>query len=193
MNIKTEPTSLEDISIFINLFKKKFNGFKSRAPIFFTFIISPLKVFIQIEGQTNYIEFNIDYNKSVGETISEIKNYLRIHEYPLISNIEIKNVEPEIHDINAKIKNEGISFNQAFILLSKIKINTEYIIDKIDIAKNKVVLIEKDNFDNSSIYQVKIPVLILLKRMRMQTITNAYFEFMKYAKQVNKEEIKNEI
>jgi hypothetical protein len=179
-----KPVSLEDMEIFIELFKKKFNSFKKRAPIFFTFQVSALKIYIQIEDQLEILEFDIDYSSSVEREISKIKQYLRVYEYPNFSCSKIIKIEPDIHKINNMTKEKGISFNRAFNILSKKEVKIDYTIDKIDIAKNKMIVIEKSDLEDIGFYQMDLPVLIFLRRLKALSEIEKYDEFIKHSKKI---------
>lgn len=184
-----QSPSLDDIREYVNLFKKKFQGFKSRAPIFFTFQVSPLSVFIQVEGSVEITEFKINYDQPVEDLIYEIRAFLRDHEYPKLQKTEIKFVEPDISDINRLTIKKDITFDEAFKELSSKKKKTNYIIDKIDITKNKAVLLEVGKENSSLLYQVDMPILVLLRRIkRLENEREAYEEFMRHAKKILKKD-----
>lgn len=177
-NLK-EPLSLKEMEEFLEVFKKKFSSFQKRAPIFFTFQVSPLTIFLQIEGDLTIIEFKIDYSNTVEGEIARIKNFLRDNKYPILTKKEVQKVTPDIHEINDLTKSKNISFNDAFNQLSRKEVVQNFILDKIDIFKNRAILIEQDNYGKKYFFQVNMPILILLKDLKTLSKEDKYKVFIR--------------
>lgn len=164
-DVLQKSPSMEEISNYIAKFRKKFQGFKSRSPVFFTFQVTPLKVFIQIDNDLEVKEFSIDFSIPVEEFIHSIHMYLQDYHYPRIEKTEIIFKEPDIADINNLIVKDDITFEEAFRRLSSKKKRIGLLIDKIDLEKNKLVVVDTRS-KKTELYQVDMPVLFFIKDLR---------------------------
>lgn len=175
-----------EIEEYIKKFKKKFQGFRTRTPIYFTFQVTPLKIFIQFEDENEIKEFPINFDLTVEEMIHEIREYFRDNKYPRIVHKQRVKVEPSASDINNLMNKEGLSFEEAFaVLCSKTK-RESFIVDKVDIAKNRLILCDQKGI--TYLYQVDMPVLIFIKNIKSLEENSRWKEFEKHCEKVIKKQ-----
>ncbi len=167
---------------YLSTFKKKFKSFQSRAPVYFTFQTDQLNVYIQEINSTEILTFPIDYKEPVGSFIDKIKNELREKLYPKMIKREINEKDPRISEIQDEI-DKGLSFNEAFKKLSKEKVKIEYLIDKIDLNKNRLVVLKENEV---LLYKMDIPVIVFLKRIRSMKPEDIYKYFEKHSEKLEK-------
>lgn len=153
----------EEIQIYLNEIKKKLVSFRQRAPIQFSFSINPFSIILNINNNKEH-EIPILYNRSVSEQVGRVREYLRKNVYPKLTKIENKFVEPTAEELNKFMKENTFSFDEAFTSLSNVEIEKNYIIDKVDISKNTVILLDDDGFIEK--YRTTVPISVLLKTMR---------------------------
>lgn len=154
---------MEEMEKYIKNLSKKLNGFRSRSPVIFGFIVSPLEVQIQFSESLEIKSFKIDFSLSEKEMINEIKEYLRENFYPKLVKTESLFIEPDISELNKLIAKESITFSEAFSQLSKKVEKTTYIIDKVDYNSNKIVIVDENQKD--FIYSLNIPCIIFLRKL----------------------------
>jgi hypothetical protein len=176
---------INEMEDYIKKFKKKFSGFRSRAPIYFTFQVTPLKVFVQFEEEIDIKEFTIDYNLPVEDTIHTIREWFRDYKYPKIVHSKRVKIEPDISDINNLMIKENATFEEAFSSLSSKTRKETFIIDKVDISKDRIIVL--DDKKETIMYQVDMPVLIFVKNLKTLPENSRWKEFEKHCKKVARE------
>lgn len=177
--------NINEIEEYIKKFKKKFQGFRSRAPIYFTFQVTPLKVFIQFEDENEIKEFPINFDLTVEEMIHGIREYFRDNKYPRIVHNQKIRIEPTTSDINNLMVKENITFEEAFSLLSSKTKKESYVLDKVDISKNRIIICDQKG--STLLYQVDMPVLIFIKNIKSLEEKSRWKEFEKHCEKVVKE------
>jgi len=146
---------------YLELFEKKFRGFCDRAPIYLTFSIVYDEVHLKdVHSDQNYI-FDIDQDVTVEEFIGEIRSFLKKNVYPKLIEEKVTIKEPSVEDLLDYTKNNA-SFDEAYASLSRKIEEVEYVIDKINIRKNQIV-IEKISTQDQYLFQLNMPVVLFLK------------------------------
>lgn len=176
---------INEIEEYIKKFKKKFQGFRTRAPIYFTFQVTPLKIFVQFEDEIEIKEFVINFDLSVEETIHEIREYFRNYKYPKVVHTRKVKVEPSASDINNLMNKEDLSFEEAFAMLCSKTKRESFIVDKVDIAKNRLILCDQKGI--TYLYQVDMPVLVFIKNLKGLEEKSRWKELEKHCKKVLKD------
>jgi len=156
MNIET---TFED---YLAEFKKRFDSFLKRAPVFLTYKTTPFKVYIQDRISKKVMEFEIDYEKEVTELIHDIKTELETSLYPVIKKVETVKSDPDPAVISDYMEENECSFEEAFSAVSVSLEEESFLIQKINIPKNQILL--QDEHGNQLVYKLKIPVTIYLNR-----------------------------
>lgn len=175
-DVVQEDVTLKDMRDYLKSFNKKFKSFQSRSPLIFTYITSPFKVMVHVSGK-EVVSFNIDYTMKVEDFISVIRKYFRNRLYPKMIKSELKRVDPRVEDINRITAKKDISFDDAFKELSYKQVEYPFIIDKIDIMKNRIVLL--DETSTPRLYQASIPVYALLKKITGQSDYKKRYEIFR--------------
>lgn len=181
--------TIQDIKKHLDVFKKKFQNFRSRSPIYFNYLITPMSISIYSDSELdekNLIkEFNINYNIPIEDFIYEIREYLRDNVYPKIIKTEIIRIDPPTKLIHSFMKEQNIPFDEAFNKLSTKVIKKELIVDKIDLAKNRIVLYNK-KIRETKLYQVNMPVLVFVRKLKELEESERSIYFQDYCKEVTK-------
>ena len=182
------PKDYKQLQEYVKVFRKKFSSFRTRSPIYFSFQVDPFDVIIQKEDNLDVIKFKIDYTKDVTAFIHEIHTYFRENFYPTLEEFDIKMVEPNIEDMNDYMKENDVSFDKAFNYLSMVSSTRTYIIDKIDKAKNRVVIYEEGDEESPLLFQLDIPVVVFLSRYTKtdKTPREIYDEFLRISTYIEK-------
>lgn len=143
---------------------KKLKSFKQRSPIFIYFTVMPSSIIIEEVITKNTYKFEIDFNKSISDQIKNIKSFLKEKLYPKLTTETKKFVEPKIEDLNKYMEEHQCSFDKAFKNLSLSTIKQEFVIDKINIKKNTLIIENKDK--EQFLYQLNMPITLYLKHIR---------------------------
>jgi hypothetical protein len=167
------------IEEYQKVFKKKFNSFRGRSPIFFSYQTDVHRVYIQIEDQLDILKFEINYNEDVTYFIHDIHLFLRENYYPRIRKIQRVLVDPLIELINKRMEKYSETLEEAFKKLSVSFEETVYIIDKLDKIKNKVVLLKEGEEEFPLVYKMKIPVIVFLNKIKENSENENYKFFEK--------------
>lgn len=156
----------DDVFEYLKQIKKRLKRFRNRAPIPFEFKVYPPAIEISYleQGLKVVHEIPILYMKDAKEEVNRVRKYLREKVYPKMKKVELKFVEPDSKEILDLMEKKQIPIAEAFSLLSKKEVETIYIIDKIDIFRNKIVLLDEEN--KIEVYNTKIPVLVLLETLK---------------------------
>lgn len=179
---KTVAPTISEIEDYIQTFKRKFQGFKLRSPVYFTFQVTPLKIFMQFGDELEIKEFPIDYSLSVEDMIGTIRDYLREHEYPRMVRTVRSKQEPKVEDINSLMNKEDILFEDAFLRLASHTRQERYVIDKVDLNRNRLVVCDEDKA--TDLYQADKPVLIFLRDLNDLSEKERWSFFVKHCTRV---------
>jgi len=147
---------------YAEAFEKKFKGFCERAPIYISYSIIYDEVYIKDIINDRTFTFSLDEKRSIHDTITIIKNKLKEKSYPRLIEEKIVNVDPPVSELLEATKND-IPFDKAFASLSKKVHKTEYLIDKVNLKKNQII-IENIETKEQFLYQLTIPVVLFLKK-----------------------------
>jgi|WetSurMetagenome_2_1015567.scaffolds.fasta_scaffold239105_2 hypothetical protein len=173
-----------EISSFIILFKKKFSNFCSKSPCILSFTNDNTKVIIK-EMTTEIVkDFNFDFNKNVKQNIKIIKDWLIENVYPTMIQEQKIAISLTNEEIEKKI-DEGISPEEAVLLIKEKLIKTTWRIEKILVKKDELFC---RNLDTGKQYRFKIlmPSTIFLRDLRSKwTKEYAYKVFEKKSKMLN--------
>lgn len=144
------------------LFEKKFKGFCERAPIYLTFSVVYDELHVKdITKDQNYM-FHMNRDLPVEEFIGSIRKYLKKYAYPRLTEETVTTVDPSVEDLLQATK-ENKSFDEAFASLSRVTEEINYVIDKVNIKKNQLVL-ERESNNEQYLYQLKMPVVMFLRK-----------------------------
>lgn len=180
--------TIQDMEEYLKTFNKKFLRFKSRAPIYFTFQATPFAVSLyhdsEFSEESLITEFTINYEVSVEDFIFNIREYLREHEYPKLVRSTVLRLDPSSSDIQALMVKNNIPFEEAFSLLSIKKKKEVFVLDKIDLSKNRLVISGSNKF--LCLYQVDMPVLVFVRNLKTLEEKARWAEFEKHCQKVSK-------
>lgn len=146
---------------YLELFEKKFRGFCERAPIYLTFSIVYNEVHIKEVNTNENFAFEIDESVPVEDFIGTIRRYLKENVYPRLIEEKSSIVEPSVEDL-LNYTQTNKSFDEAYAILSKKVKEIEYVVDKINIRKNQLVL-EKLESGEQYLFQLHMPVVLFLR------------------------------
>lgn len=168
-------------------FRSKFTGFCERSPLILNFSVTPDVVSIRNAVNGKLMIFTIDYDTDVKEFINEIKYKLRKEWYPCLLRTEVIPTEPDIQELR-EATDEGEEFDEAYRRLSEKEEKTAYVLDRVNIKKNQILLLnqKKETF----VFKLSIPVVIFLKKFVYEqklTPSQLWYEFDRVASQVYKE------
>lgn len=147
---------------FIEQFEKKFSSFCERAPVYLSYSISSDNLFLENKSTGNVMRFSLE-DRPVGDIIFGIRKYLKSHEYPKVTQVITKFVEPSVSDLNAYMTENDCSFDDAFNVLSHKEVRKTYVIDKINLRQNQILLEDLDG--EQYLYQMNMPVALFLKKI----------------------------
>jgi len=164
---------------YIKEFEKKFTGFCQRAPVYLSFKCTPARVYIENVPSGQVFEFEVNTNTPVEQFIFEIRQFLRKEIYPKFTIKTVENVEPSVEDIT-KLTRQGMSFDRAFRRLSYLEKHQSLAIDKIDLKKNTVVVLNEDS-GKQEVYHLEIPVVSFLKKYRENKLEDPGKTFLDYS------------
>lgn len=176
-------------SDYLSLFKKKFLSFCERSPIYISFSTSFEKVFLYVFPHKKTIEFDIDENIKVEDFIGIIKKSIKEKYYPRLIKENIVFYEPSIADLDNYIEKHNCSLKEAFKTLSY-KVESElFIIEKINLKKNQMIIEDRDK--NHHIYEMKIPITVFLKKYFFYPVEGwkVFNENSKFLYSVSKKEV----
>ncbi len=170
------------IETYLSQLRRTFESFLKRSPCYLNFSLTPEYLFICDLRNNTQTTFYLQYNKKETDVITEIKMWLRSNWYPRM--VEVKNYkkEPSTEDLKKEMEVKNLSFDEAFSHLSKIKIERTYIIDKIDLKKNRLVIIDFNDFEQYWVYEMKIPVIVFLKKIQDMNEKDRFLFFLKNTK-----------
>lgn len=162
----------EKVLSYLYSLKTKLKNFQTRAPVYFSFQNDVTNLYIQEIESVEILKFPIDYSIDVSDFIAVVRDRLRDEVYPRMEQVIIHEVEPSIEDINEEINKTQESFDEVYKRLKKKKEIKRYIIDKIDTVRNRVVLIDEKERNESFIYKLNMPVVVFLKRYARNGISD---------------------
>lgn len=146
---------------YIEDFEKKFKGFCERAPVYLSYSILYDEVHIKDVSNGKTFSFLLDESNPIKDLITSIKITLKEKSYPHLIEEKIERVDPSVSDLLDATR-DNISFDEAFASLSRRVSKTEYIIDKINLKKNQII-IENIKTKEQFLYHLKMPVVMFLK------------------------------
>lgn len=185
---------VDEKNTFIDLLDKKMKGFCERAPIYISYKIMPQSlvienVFTKDIYTFSFPESDVREDIKVSNFIFDIKQYLQKHYYPVIVKETIIRVEPKTEDIHKLMKDTGIQFEEAFSKLSKRKSVEKYVVDKVNIKKDQLIL--KSENGEQFVYETRMPVVVFLNKfLRITSESTPYETLVKNSKflyKVNKQ------
>lgn len=150
---------------YLQALKRTMKSFQKRSPVFFSFQNDLSKLYIQQVDSMSILEFPIDYNIPVYNFISSIRDRIRAEMYPHMREMVVTEIEPDIEEISKEIEKTGEPFEVVFNRLKRVEESRRFIIDKIDTIGNKIVIVPEEDTDKIFIYKVKIPVVVFMKRV----------------------------
>lgn len=157
-------------SIWLKEFRKKFNSFSSKIPLYTSYVIvgdSILLMSFHFSDcqREETLEFNLNFTKTIQENISLIKNHLITENYyPVIRFTETKIIPLSFEETQKLIEQQNIDPSEAVMRTKEIMIKTEYRIERIHTQENRVSLRNlKDN--KIYLYKMIVPVTILLEQI----------------------------
>jgi len=153
---------------YVELFEKKFKGFCERAPIYLTFSIVFDEVHLKNINENENMVFKIDESVPVEEFIGSIRRHLKKNAYPKLVEEKTITVEPTVEDL-LNYTSTNSSFDEAYAILSKKIKAVDYVVDKINIRKNQLVL-EKIDTGDQFLFQLNMPVIIFVKNELKKSI-----------------------
>lgn len=147
---------------YTEIFERKFTHFCERSPVYLTFSILYEEVHVKdIVNDSNFI-FSINESVPVEKFIGSIRDELKKKAYPRLIEEKVTTVDPPLEDL-LNATREDKSFDEAFASLSRKVEEIEYIVDKINLRKNQLV-IENTETKEQYLYQMKMPVVFFLKK-----------------------------
>jgi hypothetical protein len=146
---------------YILTLTKKLNSFKQRAPIYIYFNIMPSSIIIEEANTKKIFRFEIDFNIEIEEQVKRVKEFLKKNLYPRLLELIEEPCEPDIEELNKYMIDNSCSFDKAFKVLSKKTIKKEYVIDKINIKRNQLIL--ENKIGEQFLYQMRMPITLYLK------------------------------
>lgn len=148
-------------SEYLFLFEKKFKSLCKRSPVFLLSEILDTTLIVKDVYSDKIYSFSIDLSESISKEIRKILLFLRKNIYPSVIKKDYLTVEPSSKKLYTLLNQNLISFDEAFLQLSKQERKQLFVIDKINLRKNQIILIDED--ETQFVYQMKMPVVSYLK------------------------------
>ena len=147
---------------YILVLEKKLKSFCERAPIYLTCTVTTQSVVLENIRTKDIYRFEIDFSVETFDAVWKIRKYLRSYAYPKIIKEYSKNVEPTTDSLNTYMNVHKVSFDKAFTTLSIVKNQEVFVVDKINIKKNQLILLDENGFQH--LYELSMPVVIFLNK-----------------------------
>jgi len=148
-------------SNFIYQFSKKFKSYCSKLPFFVSFHITRDKCHLLNEDSTETYDYEFDLNKSVTESIHEIRIWMLKYWHPRI--YEPEETAPTSSEISDAMRS-GADIDT--VIYSRNNSKTIWIIDKVIITKDTLLLLKEGEYDFSWVYQINMPSSLFLRNVR---------------------------
>lgn len=154
---------------FLEEFEKRFSGFCENAPIHIEYAIGEISLnirFYDLNGEELDYCFEYDFFKSVKENIFDIHLYVQKH-YPVVCKKEVFEEDLTVEEIAALV-DSGMDADEAMHEKNKRIISTYYIVDKVLLNQNTLVLIDKANKKNKYRMRLKKPASVVIASFSKQ-------------------------
>lgn len=184
----TEKNS--SISNFIDVFKKKFSNFASKAPVLISFEVDLEGVLVREQGTGKSLKFIFDHSKTVKQNIKMIKDWLVENTYPVMIQEKKGYVGYSIEELEKIINDSGIEPEQASLMKREVITLVKHRIMKIIVKKDEL-FVENLNTGKQFRFRMTMPSTILLRRMRDSWTPRYAYEIFSKKSQLLNEIYKN--
>jgi hypothetical protein len=158
-------------NIFKKKFEKKFKNFCSKLPILLSYNLQPNGVVLyehmdekDTDNKQKLFYFAYDYEIPVEKNIFKIKSMLKKY-FPVMKETKSVEVEADTEELNKKVSEGELTFNDLSPKGYIIKQENEWRIEKVIMERDEIFV--RDTHTNTLYrYHLRYPVVTFLKKMR---------------------------
>ena len=156
-----ESTSVD--SNFIYQFSKKFKTYCSKLPFFVSFHTTRQTCVLMNEDLNETYEYKFNLEKDVSQSIHDLRVWMIKYWHPRLYELADPEV-PTSEEISEAIRN-GKNIEDIDITKPR-RYESIWIIDKVIIPKDTILLLKEGEYDFSWVYTLSMPSSIFLKNVR---------------------------
>lgn len=149
---------------FLDIFKKKFSNFASKAPVLILFSATLDGVLVEEKGSNKSNYFKFDHTKTVKQNIKFIKDWLVENTYPIMIQ-ENKVYGNYTSDEMDQLIEQGIPAEQVVLMKKETIHLVKHRIEKVIVKKDELFVTNLDTGKQFR-YKLSIPSTILLRNLR---------------------------
>jgi hypothetical protein len=164
---------------FVDLFKKKFSNFCSKAPVLLSFEMDLEGVLVKELNLEKNKYFKFDHSKGVKHNIKIIKDYLIENIYPIMIQEKKEYSDLSVQELEKIINESNISIEDAALMKKEKLTKTIFKIERILVKKDELFVTNLSN-NKQYRYKMQMPSTVFLKNLREKwTPEEAYENFEK--------------
>jgi hypothetical protein len=172
---------------FLDLFKKKFSNFCTKAPVLLTYDIVGDKVLVKEHNpvKSRILTYTFDYNISVKQNIKAIKDWLVENTYPRMIQQKKIQTEYSASELESIMEQTGKSIDEVALMRKETVETYTWRIEKILVKKDEL-FVRNLTTNKQYRYKMKCPSTYFLKNLRDKwTAEMGYFFFEKNSVYLN--------